>query len=103
MCIFYLVLRALDTVEDDMSIPLDVKVPMLHEFHSYLYQPDWKYTESKEKDRQVLEDFPTVRQPPPCSLWHLWVPGCLHVVPAEFVQSHRSSHHLPVGLGAELG
>uniref|UniRef100_A0A674HAJ2 Squalene synthase n=1 Tax=Taeniopygia guttata TaxID=59729 RepID=A0A674HAJ2_TAEGU len=60
VCIFYLVLRALDTVEDDMSIPLDVKVPMLHEFHSYLYQPDWKYTESKEKDRQVLEDFPTI-------------------------------------------
>ncbi|KAF2979892.1 hypothetical protein EK904_009165, partial [Melospiza melodia maxima] len=60
VCIFYLVLRALDTVEDDMSIPLDVKVPMLHEFHSHLYQPDWKYTESKEKDRQVLEDFPTI-------------------------------------------
>ncbi|XP_056342823.1 squalene synthase [Oenanthe melanoleuca] len=60
VCIFYLVLRALDTVEDDMSIPLDVKVPMLQEFHSHLYQPDWRYTESKEKDRQVLEDFPTI-------------------------------------------
>lgn len=46
-----------------MTISLDVKVPMLHEFHSYLYQPDWKYMESKEKDRQVLEDFPTVRHP----------------------------------------
>ncbi|NXN26211.1 FDFT synthase, partial [Nycticryphes semicollaris] len=60
VCIFYLVLRALDTIEDDMSISLDVKVPMLHEFHSYLYQPEWKYMESKEKDRQVLEDFPTI-------------------------------------------
>uniref|UniRef100_A0A8B9DC53 Squalene synthase n=2 Tax=Anserinae TaxID=2068722 RepID=A0A8B9DC53_ANSCY len=60
VCIFYLVLRALDTIEDDMTISLDVKVPMLHEFHSYLYQPDWKYMESKEKDRQVLEDFPTI-------------------------------------------
>lgn len=49
-----------------MTISLDVKVPMLHEFHSYLYQPEWKYMESKEKDRQVLEDFPTVRCPPPC-------------------------------------
>lgn len=66
VCIFYLVLRALDTIEDDMTISLDVKVPMLHEFHSYLYQPEWKYMESKEKDRQVLEDFPTVRRPPPC-------------------------------------
>ncbi|NXW48105.1 FDFT synthase, partial [Nyctiprogne leucopyga] len=60
VCIFYLVLRALDTIEDDMTINLDVKVPMLQEFHSYLYQPEWKYTESKEKDRQVLEDFPTI-------------------------------------------
>ncbi|XP_061610505.1 squalene synthase isoform X2 [Phyllopteryx taeniolatus] len=61
VCIFYLVLRALDTVEDDMSIPLDTKVPMLHDFHTYLYQDAWSFSESREKDRQVLEDFPTVR------------------------------------------
>ncbi|XP_048373528.1 squalene synthase-like isoform X3 [Sphaerodactylus townsendi] len=60
VCIFYLVLRALDTVEDDMTISLEMKVPMLQNFHSYLYQPDWKFMESKEKDRQVLEDFPTI-------------------------------------------
>lgn len=60
VCIFYLVLRALDTVEDDMTINLETKVPMLENFHSYLYQPDWKFMESKEKDRQVLEDFPTI-------------------------------------------
>ena len=33
VCIFYLVLRALDTVEDDTSIPYDVKVPLLRGFH----------------------------------------------------------------------
>lgn len=60
VCIFYLVLRALDTVEDDMSIPLDKKVPMLNDFHTYLYRDEWCFTESREKDRQVLEDFPTV-------------------------------------------
>uniref|UniRef100_A0A8D0LCP8 Squalene synthase n=1 Tax=Sphenodon punctatus TaxID=8508 RepID=A0A8D0LCP8_SPHPU len=60
VCIFYLVLRALDTVEDDMTINLEAKVQMLHDFHSYLYQPDWKFMESKEKDKQVLEDFPTI-------------------------------------------
>ncbi|XP_061667695.1 squalene synthase isoform X2 [Syngnathoides biaculeatus] len=60
VCIFYLVLRALDTVEDDMSIPLDRKVPMLHQFHTYLYQDAWSFGESREKDRQVLEDFPTI-------------------------------------------
>ncbi|XP_033846415.1 squalene synthase isoform X2 [Periophthalmus magnuspinnatus] len=60
VCIFYLVLRALDTVEDDMTIPLEKKVPMLNNFHTYLYQDEWCFTESQEKDRQVLEDFPTI-------------------------------------------
>ncbi|XP_004614762.1 squalene synthase [Sorex araneus] len=60
ICIFYLVLRALDTVEDDMTIPLDRKVPILQNFHSYLYEPDWCFLESQEKHRQVLEDFPTI-------------------------------------------
>ena len=65
MCIFYLVLRALDTVEDDMTIPTDTKIPMLKDFHTYLQQPDWNYTESKEKDKAVLEKFPAV------SVWTL--------------------------------
>ncbi|KAF5951475.1 hypothetical protein HYC85_009419 [Camellia sinensis] len=33
VCIFYLVLRALDTVEDDTSIATEVKVPILMAFH----------------------------------------------------------------------
>ncbi|KAG9468663.1 hypothetical protein GDO78_022228 [Eleutherodactylus coqui] len=60
MCIFYLVLRALDTVEDDMTINLQTKITMLHNFHTYLYQAAWRFTEGKHKDRQVLEDFPTI-------------------------------------------
>ncbi|XP_032815381.1 squalene synthase isoform X2 [Petromyzon marinus] len=60
VCIFYLVLRALDTVEDDMTIPSAAKVPMLRDFHSFLYQHEWSYSLSNEKDRQVLEDFPTI-------------------------------------------
>lgn len=43
-----------------MTIPLEKKVPMLNDFHTYLYQANWCFTESHEKDRQVLEDFPTV-------------------------------------------
>lgn len=43
-----------------MTIPLDRKVPMLNDFHTYLYRDEWCFTESQEKDRQVLEDFPTV-------------------------------------------
>jgi len=60
VCIFYLVLRALDTVEDDVSIPADVKSTMLQNFHSYLLDPNWKYMDSTEKDKVVLEDFPVV-------------------------------------------
>ncbi|XP_043075819.1 squalene synthase isoform X1 [Puntigrus tetrazona] len=60
VCIFYLVLRALDTVEDDMSIPPEKKVPLLQDFHTFLYEPEWSFSESREKDRQVLEDFPTI-------------------------------------------
>ncbi|XP_028377585.1 squalene synthase isoform X1 [Phyllostomus discolor] len=60
VCIFYLILRALDTVEDDMTISIEKKIPLLHNFHTYLYEPDWRFMESKEKDRQVLEDFPTI-------------------------------------------
>nr|XP_060610619.1 squalene synthase-like [Anolis sagrei ordinatus] len=60
VCIFYLVLRALDTVEDDMTISLKTKIPILHKFYSYLYQPDWRFMGSNDKDKQILEDFPTV-------------------------------------------
>jgi len=33
VCVFYLVLRALDTIEDDMSVDKSVKVPALRSFH----------------------------------------------------------------------
>lgn len=62
VCIFYLVLRALDTVEDDMTIPKSIKIPMLKEFYTHLQDPLWCYMESKEKDSIVLEDFPSITQ-----------------------------------------
>ena len=60
ICIFYLVLRALDTVEDDMTIPRGEKEEILRKFHSHLYNPDWRYMDSNEKDKAVLEEFPVV-------------------------------------------
>ena len=60
ICIFYLVLRALDTVEDDMNIPVGKKTAMLKEFHKHLYEEEWIFMESSEKDKAVLEEFPTV-------------------------------------------
>ena len=60
VCLFYLVLRSLDTVEDDMTIPGEKKLEMLKNFHTYLLNPEWNFTESHEKDRLVLEEFPVV-------------------------------------------
>ncbi|EEF49485.1 squalene synthase 1 isoform X2 [Ricinus communis] len=55
VCIFYLVLRALDTVEDDTSIPTDVKVPILIDFHKHIYNPEWHFS-CGTKDYKVLMD-----------------------------------------------
>ncbi|CDK28655.1 unnamed protein product [Kuraishia capsulata CBS 1993] len=57
--VFYLVLRALDTVEDDMTLSPEVKIPLLREFDSKLNTKDWTFTGSgpNEKDREVLVDF----------------------------------------------
>ncbi|KAF3435778.1 hypothetical protein FNV43_RR22870 [Rhamnella rubrinervis] len=55
VCIFYLVLRALDTVEDDTSIPTDVKVPILKAFHRHIYDCNWHFS-CGTKDYKVLMD-----------------------------------------------
>ncbi|XP_061957566.1 squalene synthase 2 isoform X1 [Populus nigra] len=55
VCIFYLVLRALDTVEDDTSIPTDVKVPILIAFHRHIYDRNWHFS-CGTKDYKVLMD-----------------------------------------------
>lgn len=55
ICIFYLVLRALDTVEDDTSILTDVKVPILIAFHRHIYDRDWHFA-CGTKDYKVLMD-----------------------------------------------
>ncbi|GAB4853843.1 squalene synthetase-like protein [Ancistrocladus abbreviatus] len=55
VCIFYLVLRALDTVEDDTSIPTNVKVPILIAFHQHIYDRDWHFS-CGTKDYKVLMD-----------------------------------------------
>lgn len=62
ICIFYLVLRALDTIEDDMTIPPERKIDLLVNFHTFLEQPGWNFTESgpNEKDRQLLVEFDKV-------------------------------------------
>ncbi|GME93708.1 unnamed protein product [Ambrosiozyma monospora] len=57
--LFYLVLRALDTVEDDMTIDPETKVPLLRTFDSKLLTKDWTFDGNgpNEKDRIVLVEF----------------------------------------------
>eukprot|EP00668_Euglena_longa_P009347 GGOE01011280.1.p1 GENE.GGOE01011280.1~~GGOE01011280.1.p1 ORF type:complete len:443 (+),score=126.86 GGOE01011280.1:27-1331(+) len=61
ICIFYLVLRGLDTVEDDMSVSLDVKVPELLAFFKRLEQPGWNiHGIGLGDERELLERFDLV-------------------------------------------
>ncbi|KAL1713136.1 isoprenoid synthase domain-containing protein [Schizophyllum commune] len=62
VCLFYLVLRGLDTIEDDMTIPDEVKQPILRKFHEHTVTPGWTFKESgpNEKDRQLLVEYNVV-------------------------------------------
>jgi len=41
ICVFYLVLRGLDTVEDDMELDIERKAPLLLSFHEKIEQDGW--------------------------------------------------------------
>jgi len=62
ICIFYLVLRALDTVEDDMEVQADRKRQLLTTFvDTALTDPQWNLTGIGAGDeRLLLEEFPKV-------------------------------------------
>jgi hypothetical protein len=60
ICNFYLALRGLDTVEDDMdNFPdVSVKVAHLNKFHEYLRDPSWSLSGiGKGAERELLESF----------------------------------------------
>ncbi|KAG6331798.1 hypothetical protein ID866_7291 [Astraeus odoratus] len=62
ICMYYLVLRGLDTIEDDMTIPDEIKQPMLRSFHVKTVTPGWSFSGNgpDEKDRQLLVEYDTV-------------------------------------------
>lgn len=62
VALFYLALRGLDTVEDDMTIPLETKEPILRDFENLLEKDGWTFTGNgpNEKDRQLLVEFNVV-------------------------------------------
>ena len=45
-----------------MTIQPDTKTDLLKAFHTHLYDPEWNFTQSQEKDKAVLEEFPKVRK-----------------------------------------
>ncbi|EON62412.1 hypothetical protein W97_01634 [Coniosporium apollinis CBS 100218] len=59
ICLFYLVLRGLDTIEDDMTLPLSEKEPLLRNFHQVLEEEGWSFDGNgpDEKDRELLVKF----------------------------------------------
>ncbi|KAF8223377.1 terpenoid synthase [Tricholoma matsutake] len=62
LCIYYLVLRGLDTIEDDMTLPNDLKQSMLRSFHVHTVTPGWNFEGSgpTEKDRILLVEYQNV-------------------------------------------
>nr|XP_043639762.1 squalene synthase-like [Erigeron canadensis] len=56
-CLCYLILRALDTVEDDMSIPTDIKIPILKNFHRYIYDPNWHFSCGDHERKELMDNF----------------------------------------------
>jgi farnesyl-diphosphate farnesyltransferase len=60
--VFYLILRSLDTVEDDMTISIEEKEPLLRDFYTHIDDENWTYDGNgpEEKDREVLVKFDCV-------------------------------------------
>lgn len=62
IALFYLILRGLDTIEDDMTIALDEKDPLLRDFQNVVEEEGWNYNGNgpNEKDRELLVQFQNV-------------------------------------------
>jgi farnesyl-diphosphate farnesyltransferase len=62
VCLFYLVLRGLDTIEDDMTLDNKVKEPLLRNFKQYMETDGWTFNDNgpDEKDRELLVHFDDV-------------------------------------------
>lgn len=62
ICVFYLILRGLDTIEDDMTISIEEKEPLLRQFYTFVDDENWNFHGSgpDEKDRELLVEFDCV-------------------------------------------
>ncbi|KAJ3286872.1 Farnesyl-diphosphate farnesyltransferase [Rhizoclosmatium sp. JEL0117] len=59
VCVFALALRGLDTIEDDMTLSNETKLPLLKSFHQILYTEGWNFDGNgpQEKDRFLMVEF----------------------------------------------
>ncbi|MFM2307781.1 MAG: hypothetical protein RLZZ367_2450 [Bacteroidota bacterium] len=62
VCVFYLVLRGLDSVEDDMTYPEELRLPLLRNFHKKCAERGWKIKGVGDSDdyRVLLANFDKV-------------------------------------------
>ena len=62
VALFYLILRGLDTIEDDMTISLEKKEPLLRDFYTIIEKDGWTFNGNgpNEKDRDLLVHFNVV-------------------------------------------
>lgn len=62
VCLFYLVLRALDTVEDDMDFPEENKIPLLQSFYTKCNDESFSLigVGDTPEYRRLLENYPKV-------------------------------------------
>lgn len=62
VCVFYLILRGLDSVEDDMTYDNSKKVPLLTNFYKYIEDETWSIegVGDKEDYRKLLKHFQKV-------------------------------------------
>ena len=64
VALFYLILRGLDTIEDDMTIPLEEKDPLLRKFDQIVEKEGWSFNGNgpEERDRELLVQFANVTE-----------------------------------------
>lgn len=62
VCLFYLILRALDSIEDDMNLPKNLKIKLLSELFKKNYESGWKILSVGDKKEHVelLENYDKV-------------------------------------------
>ena len=62
VCLFYLILRGLDSVEDDMDLSNEAKILLLREFYTKNFEQGWNLTNvgDKQEYRDLLANYDKV-------------------------------------------